>query len=367
MGHSKLLWSALALVPHFVWAQSSVTLYGVVDVAASSYRGAGAGSRNMLTSSGNQSSRFGLRVRESLGDGLAAGLELESGINADSGTGQASNTNNQPSGNVPTTGLTFNRKSFVYLESERLGQIRLGRDYSPAFWNLFIYDPFRVGVGASAHVLHGTTSTGFRASNSVGYFSPGCSTSLCKGLFFQGMVAMGENASSGADRNNGQLLGWRLGYGGTGWSAAISTATTKNQLAGNYTQSSIAAAYHLQEHVVSAIFGENKTGNRLAALDGGNRVRFWQLGAAIKVGSQGSIPVSYMRMTRNDRSDSSSQKLAVGYQHSLSKRTALYGTYAYIKNSGSLNLSVASGSLLGPIPVVGGNASGFDLGIRHAF
>lgn len=367
MGHSKLLLGALAVVPHFVFAQSSVTLYGVVDMAVSSYRGEGAGSRQMLTSSGNQSSRFGLRVRESLGEGLAAGMELESGLNVDTGTGQASNTNNQPSGSVPTTGITFNRKAFVYLESKSLGQIRLGRDYTPAFWNLFIYDPFRVGVGASAHVLHGTTVTGFRASNSVGYFSPGCSTSLCKGLFFQGMAAFGENAESGPTRKDGQVLGWRLGYGGDGWSGAIARTATKSQLAGDYTQTNMAAAYHLQEHVFSVILGENKTGNRLAALDGGNRIRFWQLGAAIKVGGQGTIPVSYMRMTRNDRSDSTSQKLSVGYVHSLSKRTALYGTYAYIKNTGSMNLSVASGSLLGPVPVAGGNASGFDLGIRHAF
>lgn len=366
MGHSKIFWAALALAPHFVWAQSSVTLYGVVDMAVSSYRGEGVGSRNMLTAGGNQASRFGLRIRETLGEGLSAGIDLESGLNTDAGTGQASNSNNQPSGSAGASGLTFNRKSFVYLDSKSLGQIRLGRDYTPTFWNLFGYDPFRTGVGMSAHVLHGTTSTGFRSSNSVGYFSPGCSTALCQGVFFQGMVAFGENANSGPDRKNGQVLSWRLGYGGSNWDVAIASAITKNQAAGDYTQSNIGASYLWQKHKLMVLLGENKTASPLAALDGGNRVRFWQLGAAISVG-QGSIPVSYMRLTRNDSSDSTSQKLAAGYQHPLSKRTVLYGTYAYIKNSGTLNLSVANGSLLGPIPVAGGNASGFDLGIRHAF
>jgi hypothetical protein len=45
---------------------------------------------------------------------------------------------------------------------------------------MFNYDPFRLGVGMSLHVLHGTTVTGFRASNSIGYFSPGCSSSSCR-------------------------------------------------------------------------------------------------------------------------------------------------------------------------------------------
>ena len=77
--------------------------------------------------------------------------------------------------------------------------------------------------------------------------------------------------------------------------------------------------------------------------------------------------MSVMRLTRNDSHSSASHKYAVGYVHNLSKRTALYGTYTYIDNRGSINLPVASGSLNGPVPTPGGKASGFDLGIRHAF
>jgi predicted porin len=57
----------------------------------------------MLTSSGNQASRLGFKGREDLGSGLAAGFDLEAGLNTDSGTGQASNTNNQPSGPAAAT------------------------------------------------------------------------------------------------------------------------------------------------------------------------------------------------------------------------------------------------------------------------
>ena len=276
--NKKLLWSALVLAPQLAFAQGAapagaaqagVSVYGVVDMALSSYRGEGAGSRSMLTSSGNQASRLGFKGRESLGDSLWAGFELESGLNTDTGTGQASNTNNQPSGAVNANGgITFNRKAYVYLEGKDWGQLRLGRDYTPAFWNLFAFDPFRVGVGMSGHVLNGTTATGFRASNSVGYFSPGCTTFQCKGLFFQGMLAAGENSTSDATKRDGNLHAWRLGYGGAGFDVAVASATTKNAAVGDFVQTNIGGAYQWQGHRLMALVGQNKTRIPVAALAG---------------------------------------------------------------------------------------------------
>ncbi len=371
--NKKILWSALFMAPlvapQLVLAQSGsgVSVYGVVDLALSSYKGEGAGSRSMLTSSGNQASRLGFKGREDLGDGLAAGFEMEAGLNADTGTGQASNTNNQPSGSAGANGaMTFNRKSYVYLEGKDWGQLRLGRDYTPAFWNLFAFDPFRVGVGMSGHVLNGTTATGFRASNAIGYFSPGCTTFQCKGLFFQGMLAFGENSTSDATKRDGNLQSFRLGYGGTDFDVAIGSAITKNAAVGDFRQSNIGGAYRWQGHRLMVLLGENRSGKPVAALDGTSRGRFWQLGAWVSTGT-GYIPISYMQLKRNDVSDSSARKLAIGYVHPLSKRTTLYGTYAHVTNKGALRLPVSSGAVQGPEPVLGGNASGFDLGIRHAF
>lgn len=370
--NKKILWSALVLAPQLAFAQSGavptgVSVYGVVDMALSSYRGEGAGSRTMLTSGGNQASRLGFKGREDLGDGLAAGFELESGLNTDTGAGQASNTNNQPSGTVNANGaITFNRKSYVYLEGKDWGQLRLGRDYTPAFWNLFAYDPFRVGAGISGHVLNGTTVTGFRASNAVGYFSPGCTSFACKGVFFQGMLASGENASSGATKRDGNVYSFRLGYGGANFDLAVASATTKNAAVGDFRQSNLGGSYTWQGHRLMALVGENKTGLPVASLDGTSRGRFWQVGAWVSTGL-GYIPVSYMQLKRNDVADSSARKLAVGYVHPLSKRTTLYGTYAHVTNKGAIRLPVSSGSELGPVPVRGGSASGFDLGIRHVF
>lgn len=343
----------------------SVQMYGVVDMAVSAYRAEGAGTRTMVTSNGNQASRLGFRGREDLGTGLAAGFELEAGLNPDVGGGQATNTNNQPSGNA-TGGITFNRKSYLFLDS-KAGQFRLGRDYVPGFWNLFAYDPFRNGVGIGGFSTYGGTSTVFRASNSLGYFSPGCASFTCKGFYFQAMYAFGENRSTDANKNDGNYWGWRAGYGGANWDVAVSDGRTRSAAAASYGQRNIGASYLWNNHRLMLLWGENRAGNHLAALGGGNRVRFSQLGGWISTGGTNYIPLSITYLQRNDAVDSSARKFSVGYVHALSKRTVLYGTYSHVSNGGTLSLPVSSGTELGPVPTAGGKASGFDLGIRHSF
>ena len=348
----------------FAQAGASVQVYGVADMAISSYRGEGAGSRQMLTSSGNQASRVGFRGKESFGNGRVAGFDLEAGLNTDAGSGQPTNTNNQPSGHA-VGGITFNRKSFVYLGGP-LGTVRLGRDYTPGFWNLFVYDPFRNGVGIGGLTTYGTTSTGFRSSNGVGYFSPGCTDFRCNGFFFQATVAFGENQGAETGRKDGTYTGWRAGYGGDGWDIAVADGTTRSDKAGDYVQRNIGGSYVWQSHRLMLLLGEHKTGNRLAAMNEADSMRFAQIGGWISLGKD-YIPVSFTYLKRNDTADSRARKLSVGYVHTLSKRTALYGTYSYVSNGGLLRIPVSSGAEQGPLPIAGGKASGFDLGIRHNF
>lgn len=357
----------LACASGLVLAQSSVEVYGVVDLAVSSYRGEGAGTKTMMTSSGNTASRIGFRGKEALSDGMVVGFDLEAGLNPDVGGGLPTNTNNQASGSVGGGGITFSRKSYLYLGG-KAGQIRLGRDYTPGFWNTFVYDAFRVGVG-SGLTTQGTTSTGLRASNSVGYFTPGCFTFQCKGPFMQLMYAMGENTGAGPDRNNGNYLGFRAGYGAENWDVAIASGTTKNAAADNFVQRNIGFGYTWQGHRLMLLAGENKVGKAQASWDGGSRVRYAQIGGWIKPSKTSAdyIPVNYTYLQRNDAQNSRAHKLSVGYVHALSRRTAVYGTVAYIDNGGLLRLPVSSSAEAGPTPKAGGNASGLDIGIRHAF
>ncbi|MCZ8075622.1 MAG: porin, partial [Paucibacter sp.] len=79
---------ALAVLGSFATvasAQSSVTLFGVIDVAAR-YTKANGQTLKSLATDGNTSSRLGVRGEEDLGGGLKAGFWLEGSVAADAGT-----------------------------------------------------------------------------------------------------------------------------------------------------------------------------------------------------------------------------------------------------------------------------------------
>jgi predicted porin len=347
-------------------AQSSLAVYGVVDMGLAYYQGEGNGHRLQLISGGNQQSRVGFRGREDLGGGLYTGFELEAGVNTDTGNGQATNINNQASGGGTANGITFNRKSFVNIGGD-WGEVRLGRDYVPTFWILFAYDPFRTGVGfGGATTQGGSPITQLRASNSVQYLTRNCFTYECKGFYGQAMYATGENLSSAANNSDGQVLGGRVGYGGGNWDVALGETVTKGAAVGDFKQLVGGGSWDFGAGRLLLQAGRHSTGLPTATLTGGTRAPFWQIGAFINAGP-GYIPVAFTRTRRNDVQDSSADKIAIGYVYLLSKRTALYTTYAHINNKGALQLPVNTGVDAGPTPVKGGAASGIDLGLRHSF
>lgn len=99
-------------------AQSSVTLYGLID-AGIAYTNNVAGSGRVALTSGNISgSRFGLRGSEDLGGGLKAVFVLENGYSIANGTLGQSNR-------------MFGRQAFVGLSSNQFGTVTLGRQYDP--------------------------------------------------------------------------------------------------------------------------------------------------------------------------------------------------------------------------------------------
>ena len=77
-----------------------------------------------------------------------------------------------------------------------------------------------------------------------------------------------------------------------------------------------------------------------------------------------SGPVATQASTPRER------KLALGYVHNLSKRTALYATVARVKNSSTLAAipqSTVNSAVAIPAAVANGRSTGYDIGIRHSF
>ena len=202
-------------------AQSSVTLFGIVDASIGHISGSNGGaSRTYMGKSGLNSSRLGFRGVEDLGGGLAASFWLEGALGNDDGT----------AGQLGTGGFDFRRRSTISL-SGNFGEIRLGRDLTPTHHNDDVFSPFgTVGVGANMVFAALNSAQGFnpnggvnpitgnvnqiRASNSIGYFLP----SNLGGFYGQAMYALAENttgnttAAQQLSGRAGQYAGGRVGY-----------------------------------------------------------------------------------------------------------------------------------------------------------
>ena len=84
MKRSLLALAALTAFAGAASAQSSVTVFGIVDLAARNQNN-GNGSINSLSSAGINTSRLGFRGIEDLGGGLRAGFWLEGQLDPDTG------------------------------------------------------------------------------------------------------------------------------------------------------------------------------------------------------------------------------------------------------------------------------------------
>jgi predicted porin len=375
-------------------AQSSVTLFGVVDLGYESVK-TNAGRISGLAPSANSSSRIGFRGVEDLGGGMSASFWLEAALAPMNGSGSSGTSNDNQNTNLQGTtvgGITFNRRSTVSL-SGGFGEVRVGRDYVPTFWNYTLFEPFgtnSVGATMPAYTGDALAKTFVRASNSIGYFLPG----NLGGFYGQAMYAFGNRATTetqtgyGVARDsssNGRYAGVRFGYGQGPINAAVSygrttyAAGTRTVAAGallglgsfaegNFTDLSAGASYTMGSIKVMG-FGSRQKAADVLAVGNNLTVKGWELGADWGVGA-GDVLASYSRASIHAGAKSS--KFALGYVHNLSKRTAVYAIGAHVSNKGGAASAAGSYSSGGLSPVTGaanvnGGSNGYDVGIRHSF
>jgi predicted porin len=332
----------------------SLNFFGIVDIALS-YGTGSVADLTQLASGRSSTSRWGVRGFEDLGGGLAAGFWLEGQINVDTGGIGTTNVNNQPNG---STDALFGRRSTVSL-MDFWGELRLGRDFTSIFRNRDDVDPFATtGVGANLAdtlTIDGPTAT--RASNMAAYFLP----PGLGGFFGEAQYFMGENPRISGQPNldDGNGYAGRLGWAGGNFAVAVAgmrTSFTQTATAGDIEALNIGASYDFQVVKISAGYYHDEV-KRIAPLTGTG----WLVGATVPLGAT-QLKFSYSSYGTDAAGDPRGDKLAAGFLYSLSKRTAAYGTYAYLRNSGG-----ASYSLNGSITAPDRHSSGFDLGLKHSF
>jgi predicted porin len=338
----------LAGVSALAQAQSNVTLFGVVDVAAR-YTKNGDQKVKSLASNGAQTSRLGVRGVEDLGDGLKAGFWLETGLNPDTGT--------------TSDGSRFwNRRATVSLLGN-FGEVRLGRDTTPTFNGYADYDAFGTNGVADASKfaskLGTNIDTGVRADNMASYFLP---TNI-GGVYGQFSVAAGEGTAG--KKYFGGRAGYAAGpldvsasYGQTTVSPLVGTAEDK------YKFGSVGAAYDLKVVKLTGYVSQAKYADQ--------KLTIANVGALVPVGP-GAVRVSYVNANASGHTgtgasieENDATQIAVGYLYDLSKRTSVYTTVARVNNKNGAAYLVDGNPAL-PSPNNGKDSTGFEVGVRHRF
>lgn len=349
MKKSLLALAVLGAFAGVASAQSSVSLYGTVDLNARYVKADGSSRRLSLSQDGINSSQLGFKGTEDLGGGLKAGFVLLAGVNPDNGTANSK---------------FWNRRSTVSLWGN-FGEVRLGRDYLPTFWNETIFDAFGTnGLGGSNNIKQffsaaASTQNYVRTDNTIGYFLP----SGIGGVYGQLMAAAGEGSFPG------RYVGGRVGFAAGPFDIAGAASQQTFDAAGNKHKTyNIGASYDLG---VVKLLGYWDRDTYLQAKE-----NLFSFSAVVPLG-QGEIHVGAERSKlTNTGLDNKNTQFALGYVYNLSKRTALYTTVARSKsdNPGAFRTTSTiagpnslGGSSLAAFPDANGRTTGAEFGIRHFF
>tara|TARA_B100001105_G_C22400378_1_gene449090 strand:+ start:2297 stop:3403 length:1107 start_codon:yes stop_codon:yes gene_type:complete len=327
-----LVASIVAATGSMAYAQSSVTIFGIIDTNVRWTDNNGTRLTEM-SNSGLATSRLGFRGVEDLGGGLKAGFWLESAVNSDDGTSNATRF--------------WHRRATVSLLGD-FGEIRLGRDLVPTFNGWLDFETFgTVGVGSLLNLyttVGAPVDTLVRADNMVSYFLP----SNLGGFYGQLSVAAGEGTVGK------KYMGARGGYKTQTFNVGGFYGETESTGDDKFKTGGIAANYDFGLFTLQGIVSENKFRSA--------KERHYTFSGFAPFG-QGTIRASYTKVQGKGTLDGNdADQFAVGYVHNLSKRTALYGTYALIKNDGNADYRVG-----GRASALGDDSQGLEVGIRHTF
>lgn len=311
-------------------AQSSVTLFGNIDMGIRHVNPSAAGAASVTSMAKNliSSSALGFRGVEDLGGGMSAAFHLEGDLDPDTGT---------------PGGLQFQRRSTVSLIGG-FGELRLGRDYVPTFTVHTKYDPFGTnGLGSSinmfgsAAAVGAVTTSAVRANNSIGY--------LAKFGSFD--VAYMYGLRDGVANND--YHGVRVGYNAGALSVDVATAQETGVVLGvhNPKRTNFGVAYDFG--FIKPMFQYTTAKQELAA--GDQKYTNLLIGATAPVGP-GLLRVSYVKTDREiGAAEADAKQFAIGYTYPLSKRTSFNANIARISSDA------------GFVP----EQTGYEVGIRHTF
>jgi len=366
MKKSLLLLSVLATLAGAAAAQSSVTMYGVLDAGLNvetppSSAPGSAGNQYSLASGISTPSRIGFKGSEEFGASLKALFQLEAGVQLNNGQSTE-------------TGTLFNRASWIGLSGD-FGMVMLGRQFTPMYNAVYSIDPFELGMagnagnlmqlgGANAHGANVIGGSNLLLDNGGGSMTQNSSMRYVSHVdhgfsleFNYGLGGQPGNFSDAAE--TGYLINYENGplhllaaYDAV--NAVNNSNTFKTKLAGGMIDWSVYGV------PLKTSFGyqTNKGADLIGA--GIADTTSLLLGLRIPVGRH-EVLFSYVHLNDKNSPGYGASQFALGYTYALSNRTSFYTSVGEMLNKNGADYTLGNASSNGY------GVKAFDLGIRHSF
>lgn len=352
---------AAALAAPTAHAQSSVTLYGVLDTAI---QVANTGGQTVVrqASSSVVPNRWGLFGTEDLGGGYAAVFKLENGFNLNSGAMASSNA-------------LFNREAWIAIRGP-FGQLQAGNNYTPLFRTYVTYS-----IGELNALAWGNATNNYvfvpvaRTANSVLYTSPEFA-----GLTLRALYARGANGTSGVPASLGDTLSGGVKFKAGQFSADVdylqqrfaNTATlTATTPVGTGRYYLIGASYDFGPVKTAALYQMHRNATGVSASISSAYATpnhdFFEVNALVRHVLGGSLLASFGQYFLKSGGDGHATSWALRYDYLLSKRTGFYAGVAGVRNHGTTAFTVTDAAGPGIAVSPGKNITTEILGIVHNF
>jgi len=336
-------------------AQSSLTVFGLLDVGLVRESGGAAGAMTRVSSGVSNGSRLGFKGTEALGGGWSALFMLESGLQLDSGaTGQG--------------GVLFGRQSYLGLRGP-LGGVTVGRQYTPHFDTLVLADPFSSGLtGDAKNLMPSSGDASTRMTNAVKYTSPNYA-----GAYGELAYAPGGSAAGGGA---GRQLGGALDYAAGPWHLRLGyhyrNTDTPAGRHGGARNTLLAATWDAGRIKLHLGYGIDKGIDSSPLRNPGNPYGYATppaastdstdllLGLSVASGRH-TLMASWVRKDDRTVPDRDAHQFALGHRYALSRRTDTYLTLTRIRNRNG------AGYAAGNAIETGSGSRAVGAGLRHQF
>jgi len=355
--HISLIVGLSFCVPMAAYAQSNVSIYGIIDTGIDYVTNVGGKSQASMETGVLTPNLIGFRGSEDLGGGLSANFLLENQFNA--GTGG-------------TIGNLFGHQSYVGLADTRWGSVKVGSQLDFMFTSLAVqrYGPvfpfislqnLRQGPFNALGIPNQLTGgfdfdrvAGEHISNSIKYETPELS-----GFKFGAMQALGGQPGS-FSQNSAQSFGADYAFGPFQVDAAytyVKYPTINNGNSGirNW---GLGGRMAVAQGFLDVLY--TSTENTFT----GGQVDVYEVGGMYPIAPATHAVLAYQIMRGNSvLSDNKANQVNFTLAYSLSKRTDLYTSVTYQHTGG--DAAQAQNILFGPAD--GSSQAAFRIGMRHFF